>query len=126
MIIGVGIDLVEISRITKANINANFAQKILTPSEILIYTRYPKARQIEFLAGRFATKEAFAKAMGSGIGKDFMLHDLSVLSNKRGAPIVEFSERFEKKVNKNKLKIHISITHIKDLAQAIVIIEKLI
>lgn len=72
MIQGVGIDLVEIERIqdwyTK---RPEMVNKILTRDELNIFNKIKlESRKIEFIAGRFAVKEAFSKAMGTGIGKN--------------------------------------------------------
>ena len=69
MIHGVGIDLIEIDRIRDwYNKRPSMAQKILTDDEIEIFNNISlEDRKVEFLAGRFAVKEAFTKAMGTGI-----------------------------------------------------------
>ena len=64
MIVGIGIDIVELKRIRKINKRQKkFVDRILTPFEKEIINRLTEKRQIEFLAGRFAAKEAFAKAV---------------------------------------------------------------
>lgn len=115
MINGIGIDIIEINRIEKAvEKNARFVKRILTEKEVERYENLPsKQRQLEFLAGRFAAKEAFAKAMGTGIGKLSFQH-IEVLANEEGAPTVTCS-RYEG-------KIHISISHSKAYAVAQVIL----
>ena len=123
MIFGVGIDVVEISRIKKTLANNKFAKKILTPAEHQYYQNLSNSRKIEFLAGRFAAKEAFAKALGCGIGKNFSWQDLSILPDKLGAPICSLSTKLPKKFPTKLSKFNCSISHTKTLAQAIVIIS---
>lgn len=126
MIYGVGIDLVEIKRICQVLIRSpQFINKILTKSEIEFCSCFNTTRQNEFIAGRFAVKEAFAKAIKTGIGRSFSFQDLSVLPDSQGAPNCEFSPKFTKIIAKNNWQINISITHTKDLAQAIVIVDVL-
>lgn len=112
MIYGIGTDLVEIRRI-KNSLSDKFIKKILTDNEILIYNSLKiDKRRHEFLAGRFAAKEAVSKAYGTGMdGIGF--RDIEVLKD-NGKPVCTFKD----------FKVHISITHTDDLAQAFVILEK--
>lgn len=115
MIIGIGLDIIEIERIQRAVArNGKFAERILTSLEQKQYSQLSLQRQIEFLAGRFAAKEAYAKARGTGIGK-LSWHDIEVKSI-NGKPVITSS---------NYEKIHLSITHTKTIAAAQVIIESL-
>jgi holo-[acyl-carrier protein] synthase len=115
MITGIGIDIVELYRI-KSTIERNekFVLRILTPREKDRYDSLPPRRKIEFLAGRFAAKEAYSKARGTGIGK-LSFQDIEILSE-NGKPVI-VSEEAE--------KIFVSISHSKDYAVAQVIIESL-
>ena len=88
MIYGIGIDLTEIARIDAAQRrNSHFANKILTTAELAAYQALPEARAVEFLAGRFSLKEAYAKAYGTGIGA-VGLHDVECLNNAAGKPVL--------------------------------------
>ncbi|EFR30733.1 holo-ACP synthase [Eremococcus coleocola] len=84
----IGIDIVEIDRI--ASILAkfdNFPQKILTEQELEVYQDLvTRDRKLAFLAGRFAAKEAYAKALGTGLGAVVQLKGLSVMNNQAGQP----------------------------------------
>ena len=69
MIKGIGIDAVELPRIAKIiKEKQNFIDRVLTPNEIEQFQILPFHRQVEFLGGRYACKEAFSKAWGTGIG----------------------------------------------------------
>ncbi|MDG5787947.1 holo-ACP synthase [Evansella sp. AB-P1] len=118
MIIGIGLDLIELKRI-KALVDRQpaFVNRILTSEEEGVYITLSKKRKIEFLAGRFCAKEAFAKAVGSGIGENLSFKDIKILNNSAGKPVVE-SEKFSQR------KIHLSITHTAEYAAAQVIIEQ--
>jgi len=112
MIYGVGIDLVEISRIKK-NFNDKFIKRVLTSNEIKILNTFESdKRKLEFLSGRFSAKEAFVKALGTGIG-DVSFQDIEILSD-NGKPTCIYPG----------FKVNLSITHTNEYANAIVILEK--
>ncbi|MFT8320204.1 MAG: holo-ACP synthase [Bacillus sp. (in: firmicutes)] len=116
MIKGIGIDIIELSRIKEImDRTPRFVKRILTEQEQKTFKNYKKARQIEYLAGRFAAKEAFSKAMGTGIGKELSFQDIEVDKDCYGKPI------FIKPLTQG---VHLSITHSKEYAFAQVIIEK--
>lgn len=118
MIKGIGVDLIELSRIKNSiNKNERIVERILTDNERLVYNRLTReGRKIEFLAGRFAAKEAFAKATGRGIGKLSFQH-IEILSIKSGAPKLT-AKGYESE------KILVSISHSKYYAIAQVIIAQ--
>ncbi|MFD1019322.1 holo-ACP synthase [Thalassobacillus hwangdonensis] len=118
MIKGIGLDIVELDRINKSiKRNERFLQRILTEEERgILADLHQEARRVEFVAGRFAAKEAFSKAAGTGIGKLSFRH-INVLKNDQGAPIL-FAEGYED------TRIWVSITHGKDHAIAQVILEE--
>lgn len=116
MIKGIGIDIVELNRIeTAIHKHKNFPKRILTPKEQTIFSELSPTRQTEFLAGRFAAKEAFAKAIGTGIGKSLSWQDVEIIPDKNGKPQIT--------LKKTVGTIHISISHSKQYAVANVIIE---
>ncbi|MCM3671962.1 holo-ACP synthase [Mesobacillus maritimus] len=116
MITGIGLDIVEISRIAVLfKKQPRFPERILTEEERKEFCSLSDRRKIEFLAGRFAAKEAFAKAFGTGIGKDLSFQDIEIKKNERGKPF------FIKPISEG---IHLSITHSRDFAAAQVIIER--
>ena len=85
MIVGHGIDIEELASIQNAvEKRKGFAQRVLTDKEMERFSSLKGRRQIEYLAGRWSAKEAFSKALGTGIGK-LGLQDLEVLNNERGA-----------------------------------------
>lgn len=114
MIIGLGTDIIEISRIKKVNKDHRLARRILTPNEMEHYeTIVSEARQLTYLAGRFAVKEAYSKALGTGIGATVSFNDIECLNDTNGKPIL-----------KNAPNAHVSISHSRDYAVATVIIEE--
>ncbi|OZM55767.1 holo-ACP synthase [Lottiidibacillus patelloidae] len=115
MIIGTGIDIVEIQRIAKLMTNEKFIKRVLTEREQAKLTTLSEKRKIEFLAGRFAAKEAYAKALGTGIGKELSFQDVEIVNDSLGKPFVQVE-------NKN-FKAHVSISHSHDYAIAQIILE---
>ncbi|MGL4522406.1 MAG: holo-ACP synthase [Bacilli bacterium] len=122
MILGMGIDAVDINRISKlAQHNDRFVKRILTEEELSLYNAHNEKRKVEFLSGRYAAKEAFSKAIGTGIGKHFSFHDVSVMRNSLGAPYILLHN---KDLDVKEDNIHISITHTDEIAFAQIIISK--
>src|SRR5699024_6416833 len=107
---GIVIDIIELDRIEKAVLKNNgFPARVLTNKELKIYENFSTdKRKVEFLAGRFAVKEAFAKALGTGIGK-ISFQDIEVLPNETGSPCLSVST-FDME------KIFVSISHSKAYA----------
>jgi holo-[acyl-carrier protein] synthase len=118
MIIGIGIDIVELERIEQLMMkNEIFIDRILTEEEKAIFSQLSPKRKVEFVAGRFAAKEAYAKAIGTGIGKNVSFHDIQIMNDDNGKPIAVS--------NVKDCRIHVSISHSRDYAIAQVIIESL-
>ncbi|MFQ3545161.1 holo-ACP synthase [Halobacillus rhizosphaerae] len=89
MIKGIGVDILEIERINQSIMrNPRFIQRILTKKEQEKYKQLKGKRQTEFAAGRFAAKEAFSKAAGTGIGR-LSFQDIEILPNASGAPEIQ-------------------------------------
>lgn len=117
MIVGVGMDIIDIDRITQAyERNNQFVNRILTGVELDMFNQLENRRQMEFLAGRFAAKEAYSKAVGTGIGK-LRFTDMEVGKGERGEPVWQ-------QPIPPQCRVHLSITHTKSVAAAQVIIEE--
>ncbi|TDL95365.1 holo-ACP synthase [Macrococcus carouselicus] len=113
MIVGIGTDVIEIERISRL-LSDKFIRRILHPAEIECYQSFShEARKISFLAGRFAVKEAYAKAYGTGLGKQFRFNEICCLNDSRGKPYIE---------DKN-YDVHVSIAHSHTVATAFVVLE---
>ena len=116
MIVGHGIDIEALASIQNAvEKREGFAQRVLTNKEMERFASLKGRRQIEYLAGRWSAKEAFSKAMGTGIGK-LGFQDLEVLNNERGAPY------FSKSPFSG--KVWLSISHTDQFVTASVILEE--
>lgn len=122
MILGIGSDIVSIKRIEKILFkHQRFPQKILSDRELLYF--YEKNQSSEFLAGRFAGKEAFMKALGTGWGKGITFKDIEIIYKEK-RPFVVLKDNALKFFNEIKgKKILITITHEKDYAISFVVIE---
>ncbi|NOU93535.1 holo-[acyl-carrier-protein] synthase [Paenibacillus sp. LMG 31456] len=127
MIIGVGTDLLEIARvkaIIESNAGERFIARVLTPAERELASQR-QGRLVEFVAGRFAAKEAVSKALGCGIGKQVSLQDIEVIPGSLGKPLCQVSqEALERlQLKPKEIVIHLSITHTKDMAMAYAVVE---
>ena len=116
MIVGHGIDIEELASIQNAvEKREGFAQRVLTDKEMERFASLKGRRQVEYLAGRWSAKEAFSKAMGTGIGK-LGFQDLEVLNDEKGAPY------FSKSPFSG--NVWLSISHAKQFVTASVILEE--
>lgn len=122
MIVGIGTDIVEVDRINKAmDRNIKFIEKVLSEEEMSLATN--GHYKSEFVAGRFAAKEAISKALGTGF-RSFGFKDIIIKNDELGKPIVILKEKVRKIAETyGNYKIHISITHERQNAIAFVIIE---
>ena len=122
MIKGIGIDIVSIESLSQKLESASFIEKVFTPQEINDCRAHKK--YIERFAGKFAAKEAFMKALGKGIRQEIWFLQIEVLNNEFGAPFLKLTGNAEKYFKElNSARIHLSISHIKSTAVAVVIIE---
>jgi holo-[acyl-carrier protein] synthase len=123
MIVGVGIDIIEVDRVAEKLAKGNgFREKIFSAEEISFCEAKPAAAQ--HYAGRFAAKEAFLKAAGQGLAMGFELKHIKILQEESGRPIIALSGSFEEHAKKSHWRtIHVSLSHIKSAACAVVIIE---
>ena len=113
----VGIDLVYVPRIAALLEKGLFLQRFFTPGEIAYFE---KRKGASVVAGNFAVKEAFSKALGTGI-RDFSLKDVEVLRDELGKPIIYLHGALEKR--KFQL-LQCSISHDGDYATAVVVMKE--
>jgi len=125
MIFGIGVDLVETSRIERllAQYGERFARRVLTDLEWPGYQRTNKP--VLFIANRFAAKEAFSKAMGTGFRYPVTLKNISVVQNKAGKPGYVLSEPLTAVMRQHEIAGHyLTISDEKSMACAVAVIEK--
>ncbi len=124
MIIGCGVDIVNIERFDKFITNDKFIQRFFHSDEISSIRTKNLIRK-ESLAARFAAKEALGKALGTGIGL-LTLKDICVSKDETGKPqLIVYNSVKERVIKSGANKIHISLSHDKDYAIAQVILEKI-
>ena len=128
MIKGIGTDLIEVGRVARlldGSAGERFLQRVLTePERVLAAKR--AGRLAEFTAGRFAAKEAVAKALGCGIGGSLGFHDITVTADACGKPVCRVSDRSGRLLGVGlEDKLHVSITHTGAMAAAFVVWESL-
>lgn len=124
MIVGSGIDLVEIHRIQHSveRFGSRFLNKIYTAAEQAYCLRKHKAA--ESLAARFAAKEAGAKALGTGISRGVTWLEIEVVREPGGRPALRFHGRAAELAGRlNARRAALSLTHTADLAMASVVLE---
>ena len=124
MIYGVGTDLVNIERVKKilSKNRDGFIKRVLSEHEQALFTN--KADSAAYCAKRFAAKEAFAKALGTGIGQVVSFQDLTIRNNENGKPHFIPSEKLRQYLVDKKIKqAHLSISDESQNAIAFVVIE---
>ncbi|HEY5898744.1 MAG TPA: holo-ACP synthase [Burkholderiales bacterium] len=124
MIFGIGTDVVEIHRIEAAleRHGERFAQRVLCPSELAVFQK--RRLKAAYLAKRFAAKEAFTKALGTGIKSPANWHGVWVRNERSGRPVLEFSDALKKFIAaKGVTAAHLSLSDEKGIAFATVILE---
>ena len=124
MIAGIGTDLCDIGRMQRAldRFGERFARKILVESEYQHFVRH--RRPASYLAKRFAAKEAFSKAMGTGIHFPVNWHNVSVDNERSGRPVLRFSEPLAELLRSRGITaVHVSITDEVGMAAASVVLE---
>ena len=126
-IFGIGTDIINIKRINNSikKSGHNFKKKIFSDREIKYCEK--KRNPSAFYAKRFAAKEAFTKALGTGIGKGISLKDIEIFNDASGKPNIKLkgtaNNFLKKKIKKNKYNIYLSLSDDEPWAQATVIIS---
>jgi len=125
-ILGIGVDIVENSRIANSLKNNLFIKRIFSDSEILIAKTIKDKKS--YYSKRFAAKEAFAKSIGIGFRNDLSFKDISIVNDKLGKPSFIINEKI-KKIVKEQFKISsfnffLSISDEKKYSIAYVVLQK--
>ena len=124
MILGTGTDLIDIRRIERAlaRFGHRFARRVLVDDEYQCYCTH--ARPAHYVAKRFAAKEAFSKAMGTGIRFPVTWHNVSVANEHSGRPYLQFSEPLAALLAERGIRrAHLSLSDEIEMASAFVILE---
>ena len=125
-ILGIGVDIVENSRIAKFLKNKLFIKRIFSNSEILNATRTKYKKR--YYSKRFAAKEAFAKSIGTGFRNNLNFKDITIINNKLGKPSFVITNKIKKIVKKqfkiSSFNFFLSISDEKKYSVAYVILQK--
>jgi holo-[acyl-carrier protein] synthase len=124
MILGVGIDIIEVARIAASleKFGHRFGERILSGEE----TAYCLAHNspASFVAARFAAKEAISKAFGTGIGSELGWQDIEIAHRESGEPYVILHGKGKKLFeSRNARSLHVSISHTQEYAAVVAILE---
>lgn len=121
MILGTGIDIIEVDRVAKAAAKEGFMHRIFTQEELLRFAKFNN--DPAHIAGAFAAKEAVSKALGTGIGA-VEWKDIEILHHQSGQPYVKLYGNAQKRMQElGGETLHISISHVKAMAAAQAILE---
>ena len=124
MIVGLGVDIVEVHRVEAAmrRHGEAFLKRIFTPAEIAYCERH--RNKYERFAGRFAAKEAAMKALGTGWGRGVRWLDIEVVRLPGGKPTLQLRGQAEEFAKRLEVKnVSLTITHSADTALALVVFE---
>lgn len=124
MIYGVGTDLIEIRRVERVleRFGERFARRILCEPELKRFRAHKQP--VAYLAKRFAAKEAFTKALGTGIHAPANWHGVWVVNLRSGKPVLQFSPPLQQLLQDRKIRgSHLSLTDEREIAAATVILE---
>jgi len=121
---GVGTDIVRVARLAEAleRHGSRFAERILDASERAAFAAAPDPARL--LAKRFAAKEAFGKALGTGVAAPATLHAVRVGHDALGKPLFEFSPVLAEHMRERGLHAHLSLSDETDYVVAFAVIEK--
>ena len=124
-ILGIGVDIVENKRIKKFIKNEKFKKRIYSSKELKLSTL--SINKTSFFSKRFAAKEAFAKAMGTGIRNNLNFNDIEIINDKLGKPYYAKNKNITKMIKKNfnvkNFNCFLSISDEKDYSTAFTIIQ---
>lgn len=123
MVIGIGTDIIEVERIKSAaeKYGDRFLKRIFTQTEIDYCEQFGDKKYLHY-AARFATKEAFSKAIGTGITQGFKFAEIGVVNLEGGKPIVVLDGYLKEKYND--YRIELSLSHTEQNAVAFLVMEE--
>ena len=125
-IIGVGVDIVDNTRIKKLIRNKKFILRIFSKKEISLSKKIDD--KINYFSKRFAAKESFSKAIGTGFRNGLNFKDISILNDRYGKPYYELNKKLKKliyaKLKVKKIKISLSLADEKKYSIAFSVIHK--
>ena len=125
--LGNGVDIIENKRISKLTKNSKFVKRVFSKSEINFAIK--KHDKVSYYAKRFAAKEAFLKAIGTGLRKGINFTDITIKNNFQGKPFIIINDKIKKIIKKkfktSKIKIYLSLSDEKKYSIAYVVLNKI-
>ena len=125
-ILGIGVDIVDNSRIYRSLKNDSFIKRVFSKSEILSAKKTKDKKS--YYSKRFAAKEAFSKSIGTGLRDNLNFKDISIINNKLGKPSFVITEKIKKIIKKHfktsSFNFFLSISDEKKYSIAYVILQK--
>jgi len=122
MIVGLGVDMVEVDRVAAKVARAGFREKVFSTDEI-DFCESKGVHKAQHYAARFSAKEAFLKATGMGLLLTNDLREIEVRLSDEGQPVIHLSGKPELLASRNKWRIHVTLSHVQSVACATVVIE---
>ena len=124
--LGIGIDIINNSRIKRSITNKRFLSRVFSHTEI---TNSKKTNnKTSYFSKRFAAKEAFSKALGTGFRKGLNFNDISIVNDKYGKPSIIVNKKLKNIINKRfktkKINVFLSVSDEKNHSIAFVVLEK--
>ncbi|MBU1370556.1 MAG: holo-ACP synthase [Bacteroidetes bacterium] len=123
MIFGIGTDIIEVARMERHLSNSDALRNKLFTEREQAYADN-KASTYQHYAARFAAKEAFFKALGTGYRFGMAFCEIEVINDELGKPVIHAHGKVKLYIDKQGIKsIHLSISHVKEMANAFVVLE---
>lgn len=120
---GIGVDAVAIERMDSQRMGSHVLSRLFHESEYREAMALPEEQRGEYFASRFAAKEAFVKALGTGF-RGIAPKDIAVVVDQLGRPSLEISSELRESLRLDSVVIHLSMTHEQSLALAFVVLEE--
>ena len=124
--LGIGVDIINNSRIKRSIINKKFLTRVFSNTEI--NNSKKTSNKTGYFSKRFAAKEAFSKALGTGLRKGLNFNDISIINDRYGKPFIKINPKlnniFNKRFKTKKIKVFLSISDEKNHSVAFVVLGK--
>ena len=124
--LGIGVDIINNSRIKRSITNKRFLSRVFSHTEITNSKKTSK--KTSYFSKRFAAKEAFSKALGTGFRKGLNFNDISIVNDKYGKPSIKVTNKLKNIISKRfktkKINVFLSISDEKNHSIAFVVLEK--
>ena len=125
MIFGIGTDIIEVARMERALEKGDALMKRIFTEREQAYCNKGDVTRFQCFAARFAAKEAFFKALGTGYRYGMAFHEIEVLNDELGKPYIQPLGKVKEYLEKQQIKhIYLSVSHVKEMANAMVVMEK--